>query len=444
MKVNLQKIIIFMVVFNIYLFPLCIVTFAYNGEADYIYTNAKELYVDTTNLCNSYSNGDISYDDLVSGLTTVVKNAALSGLDYEVNKVTRLINTLNRSTGGIEHGGGSSGGSRTPVTDLWNDVCNKNNVPTETTQTSTMDMHGYGACIRYEQYGLIKLRYCRYIVISDGEIKFVGPFQDYTETTNIWYKVDNSTFTMSLSSLNILGLYGDVRYSDGSKYPTDDEFIVGTIHNFDQMSEKELEELIDDFYEEMERENPDLSSIEGLLNSIYFRLGKLDSDNDNQLLSEILTAIKAIKSTETDNTELLDLLEEIKNALVFNDGEDKETFSEQLKKIIDNQITRDDFIIDEDLYNNHGEILKERLLGKFSFIYNMKTFVEYCFDEYSNTSESPEFNIEYNGKSHSINFSVFDEHLPTIQWILAAFVYLTYAYHTYRKIPSYINGGDNE
>ena len=243
---------------------------------------------------------------------------------------------------------------------------------------------------------------------------------------------------------NIYKLYGDIRTLEGEKFPTDDEYELVKDYDFSELPETDLEDLINNMTEEFERQDPDLTTLEGLLKAIYARMGKLDSDNDNKLLSQILVAIKSIKNTDTDNSDLLSLLEEIKKSLVYNDGENIETLSELLKKIIDNQITRDDFVIDEDLYNNHGEILKERLLGKFSFIYNIKTFVEYCFDKYSNTSESPEFNINYNGKSHLINFNVFNEYLPTIQWILAAFTYLTYAYHTYRKIPSYINGGDNE
>jgi len=51
---------------------------------------------------------------------------------------------------------------------------------------------------------------------------------------------------------------------------------------------------------------------------------------------------------------------------------------------------------------------------------------------------------EYVLPLYSINFSCYDDILPLAQCLIAAFIYITYAYHTYRKVPSYINGGDNE
>lgn len=358
--------------------------------------------------------------------------------------------------------------ARQRVADWWNGVTS--DVPTETVQTPTTDYMGYGAlCTSIVNSNYSYATACDYILVEfseDGNTAYLTFYnKDGSLTDNIHMENGSSTISEGLrsgtrisvpyvdgefieSNGNHIKLSGDVRYIDGTQFPTGEEFEIVTTKKFDEIPAPNLDDLLNDFAEELERQMPDLSTIEGLLKAIYARMGKLDSDNDNQLLSQILSAIKAIKSVDTDvdtdNSELLEILEDIKNSLVYNDGENIETVSEQLKKIIDNQIIRDDFEIDEDLYNNHGEVLKERLLGKFSFIYNMKKFVTYCFDQYCNTSENIEFNIEYDGNFHSINLNVFNEYLPTIQWILAAFIYLTYAYHTYRKIPSYINGGDNE
>ena len=448
MKVNLQKIIALTVALTVIISILNISAFATSEPS---VMTSQEYKASQSYLIEKYCNGDITF------LEWQEQQAAVNTEFLESNKSVgdtayALAVTTSNQFSGIAQKISSSiekwgDGARERVKDWWNDVCNKNNVPTETTQTSTMDMYGYGACVVVIYGGDLQYRYCQYIVIDLENNLFTpyAPCQNLTfyKSGPLWGKVTYNSYKQDLD-FSKYKFYGDVRYIDGTQAPTDDEWEYGSIKKFDEMPEKDLEDLLNDFSEEMERQNPDLSSIEGLLRAIYARMGTLDSDNDNQLLSEILTAIKAIKSTDTDNTELLELLEDIKNALVFGDDENKDTFSEQLKKIIDNQITRDDFAINEELFNNHGEILKERLLGKFSFIYNMKTFVTYCFDEYSNTSENPEINFEYDNKSYSIDLNSFNEHLPTIQWILAAFIYLTYAYHTYRKIPSYINGGDNE
>lgn len=51
--------------------------------------------------------------------------------------------------------------------------------------------------------------------------------------------------------------------------------------------------------------------------------------------------------------------------------------------------------------------------------------------------------LNYNG-SYDIKFDIFEPYLPTIRGFIAAYIYLSYAWNTYRKIPSYIRGGDAE
>ena len=44
--------------------------------------------------------------------------------------------------------------------------------------------------------------------------------------------------------------------------------------------------------------------------------------------------------------------------------------------------------------------------------------------------------------SYDIKFDIFKPYLPTVRSLIATFTYLSYAWNTYRKIPSYIRGGD--
>ena len=251
-------------------------------------------------------------------------------------------------------------------------------------------------------------------------------------------------------------LYGDWRYKDDTQAPTDDVYTDVSDYDFDDVPVPDLEELIKNILEELERQQPDLSSIEGLLKAIYNRLGTLDSDNDNALLSQILAAINALEINSGDNnngnsdsgsngySDLISVLEDIKNSLVFNNGEDIDTLSEQLRILIDSQLTVGDFVIDDDLYNTNLEILKLHLQQKFSFVSALKNLVDYAFNAYQNSSDKPRINFSLNSKEYHVDIDVLSEDLLFIRFVIAAFIYISYAYHTYRKIPSYINGGDNE
>ena len=241
--------------------------------------------------------------------------------------------------------------------------------------------------------------------------------------------------------------YGDWRYrEDGSPASDKTSPVQSTFQVIDtsQMSDSDLIELLQDMINKLNIEFPDLSTIEGLLSAIYNRLGTLDSDNDNELLSQILTAIQALQGSGGDNAEIINSLDDIKNNLVYNDGDNIQTLAEQLKELIDNQLTSDDFTIDEDAFNQRGEVLKLRLFGKFGFIESLKNLISYMMNSYSSSSELPTLTLKIFDTSAEMNFSWLSEHLPLFQAILAAYIYISYAFHTYRKIPSYINGGDNE
>ncbi|MCM1328092.1 MAG: hypothetical protein NC253_01500 [Ruminococcus sp.] len=469
MKVNFKKIILIITVTAIALVTLNISAYAdtsyggiehgggsSGGNRDEM--TPHNYLISMSQIIDDYANGNITFDEFNSQSDSLVDRYTADNATFDSEATKKVYALINATTALKEK-------AKVVVIDELKDIWDSltQNVPTETTQTSTTDLEGYGALIvqEYSQGNSYKLYfYCDYAVLFETEgLQNGNVFAELYSDTSIYLvryvngsffdknNFQNHYFLREQSSLCVYHCYGDIRYADGTPAPTDDEYEYGTIKNFDEMPERELNDLINDLIEALENLNPDLSSIEGLLKSIYYRLGTLDKDDDNKLLSEILVAIKSLKNNETDNTELLGLLEEIRDSLVYNggeEGENKESYSEQLKTIIENQITADDFDIDMEMYNNQGEILKERLLGKFSFIHNMKLFVTNCFEHYKNTEEVPEFEITYNGHSYKINFNAFSEYMSTIQWILAAFVYITYAYHTYRKIPSYINGGDNE
>lgn len=241
---------------------------------------------------------------------------------------------------------------------------------------------------------------------------------------------------------------GDWRKENGDASDKTTELPEKEIPSFDDddLSDDDLIDFLDKLLEDLRLSYPDLSNLEGLLNAILAKLGTLDSDNDNELLSQILTAIEALKNSGeiADNSELLKTLEELKNALVFKDGDKVSSLAEMLNTLVQNQVRRSDITIDPKLYNQRYALIEAKLLGKFSFISEIKNFVQYAIDSYSNTENSPTITIDLFNYQHTIDFSAFDDSINLIRWIVAAFVYLSYAFSTFRKIPSYINGGDNQ
>ena len=101
------------------------------------------------------------------------------------------------------------------------------------------------------------------------------------------------------------------------------------------MSERDLEDLINDLVEAIEQNNPDLSTIEGLLKAIYYRLGTLDGDDDNGLLSQINTSIQSLNASISDlstsiETSINDLKETITS--LFSNGDKKDDDNTETEK----------------------------------------------------------------------------------------------------------------
>lgn len=446
LKVNLQKIIAVTVSTAVITFSFA--SFPAFADSEPIMTN-QEYYAAQAYLIAKYKDGDISYSEFQHQTQAVtdeyVNNNTIGGeLQAGALNASNTVAAVAQKIGSTVQKYGDA--AREYIDDYVSDFFNSYTV---LSYEPTTGLEGYGAlCKQYISGSLSYAVYCDYIeVLPNGNYNMVNVRvqKRYNGSSEPW-RVEYTDYDGVYQTLQIkyCKVYGDVRYPTGEQAPNDDEYETISDYDFSQVPERELEDLLKKILNEMEIKEPDLSTLEGLLNAIYARLGTLDSDNDNALLSQILAAIKAIKLENSDNSELLDTLEDLKNSLVYDDEENSETIAEQLKKIIDNQLTVDDFTIDDELYNNRMEILKLRFMGKFSFIHDLSDFVTYIFNSYSNSSDNPEIGFTYDGNSYSVNLDYYNDVLPLVQCIIAAFVYITYAYHTYRKIPSYINGGDNE
>lgn len=305
--------------------------------------------------------------------------------------------------------------------------------------------------VYYGDYGIIKKGVFANIYGSKIVRKYTDNYRnadtvtyEYKDVLTLGGLFVNDNFNYAESTF-----YGDWRLENGEKASEDiSELPEKTPPNYDDDSvpEDDLIDFLEDLLNDLQLQFPDLSTIEGLLRAILGKLGTLDSDNDNELLMQILVAIQALKNNgETaDNSELLNTLEELKNALVFKDGDKVSSLAELLNTLVQNQVRRSDITIDPKLYNQRYALIEAKLLGKFSFISEIKNFVQYAIDSYSKTDNSPTITIDLFNNQYTIDFSMFDGSINLVRWLVAAFIYMSYAFATFRKIPGYINGGDNQ
>lgn len=304
----------------------------------------QEYYAAQSDLIEKYCNGDITFTEWQERQTAVNTEFLEANKNLGDTAYASAVTISNQFSGVAQKIGSAvqkwGDGARERISDWWNGVTN--NVPTETTQTPTTDLMGNGAFMYRADlegwaYG------CDYIVLdlsrgSDdvrvAKFRQSGNVAGYLYVDGKWKLLSGNSSgnfasgyklvgdTLIDSSGNVIKLCGDVRTIEGEPFPTDDEFEYGTIKKFDEMPERDLEDLINAFDEVIEQNNPDLSSIEGLLRAIYARMGTLDSDNDNDLLASINANILALLEADKDNDDKEDNTNEelVKTLLEIRDS----------------------------------------------------------------------------------------------------------------------------
>lgn len=405
-----------------------------SAENNIISNNSAKYYAYVYDQLLKYRNGDIDLGTLLGNTYSKYMDTGVDNIGQAFTNIADIVKSLTPFSDDKWHdwyldnkmGGGGGGGLR-----------------------DDSILNGFSCA--YSLYVNGELYYTRCgengVFLSDNRLRLLCMMEKGYNGSIIDFRPDGSNMVESYDARYIF--YGDWRYSDDS--PADDkitELPEKEIPNFDDNSvpEDDLIDFLEDLLNDLQLQFPDLSTIEGLLRAILAKLGTLDSDNDNELLMQILTAIQALKNNgeSADNSELLKTLEELKNALAIKDGEKVTSLAELLNQLVHNQVRRSDITIDSSLYNQRYALIETKLLGKFSFISEIKNFVQYAIDSYSNTENSPTITIDLFDHRHTIDFSAFDNSINLIRWVIAAFIYLSYAFATFRKIPSYINGGDNQ
>lgn len=335
-KGDFMKKIISLIVAIIIIFSFLAVPFVVSADDETGMTN-QEYYAAQSYLVAKYKDGDISYSVFQQRSQAVTdefvsKNTVGGVLQSGALNASNTFNAVSQKIGDTVQKYGDSAREHISdcVSDFFNDYIKLSNEP-------VFDMQGNG-CVLVQPFsnaGNGKIDRYRVLYGEYGLIKKVGDeihYSIYNVSKRDIYDLNwnfkysqGGTSVTSMAMRTDMKRYGDWRFESGESADTDDEFQTISDYDFSEAPERELEDLLKKILNEFELQQPDLSSIEGLLNAIYARLGTLDSDNDNELLSSLNSAILALVKSNDDNseallTELLKFREDLKNGTVGSDS----------------------------------------------------------------------------------------------------------------------------
>ena len=475
MKINFQKIIIVITALTVVLSSIGFTAFADNGGVDHGgggSAGRRDITIGFFNNFGSWLKGDIDFaefGDRTGKMLYELTDRGLMSYYYDLwDNIESIVN---------EYGDDAKDYISKWVSDFFDDYKVLSEKP-------SFDLNGASAAWRTSPSDSYTLAFSNSygIIEQRGNEQLLVLYNVYKSVT---YKngvlvssTDYSPPTMFSATRGSQLLFGTWYYEseNGEKADTDDEYVQTEDFNFDEATDDELDELLKKILEALELSNPDLSSIEGLLKAIYNRLGTLDSDDDSASIALLASAINNLTAqNNTQNTALIEKLEEIKKSMTGrgdsegnsgNDSEgdsggdsegdpdggstfDPDDFKEFLKDLIPD--------IDD---MTKTEELKYAFMVKFSFAEELKSLINRFISSYENASDKPIIELKFKadgtivdgliwgllGKIGVLNIDlsgdgIYDGFMPTIRALLAAFIYLSYAWNTYRKIPLYISGG---
>ncbi len=348
MKKIISLAIAIIIAFSFLAFP-----FVVSADYETGMTN-QEYYAAQSYLIAKYKDGKISYSEFQQQSQAVTdefvsKNTVGGVLQSGALNASNTFNAVSQKIGDTvqKYGDSARDYLSSIVSNFFDDYTVLNDKP-------TTDLNGSGALFEwYDPDGCLAKRvYCEYIIRdSSGSFKCYGDIHEIiyypngTIQNEYKYPYGSTGGYVGWTSMpEYQKFYGDVRYEDGTQAPTDDTFETITDYDFTQATEKELEDLIKDLLNEFELQMPDLSSIEGLLNAIYARLGTLDSDNDNSLLSDINSSIQSLNSSISEASSSIETaindLKETVSSLLSNedDNTDNDTVKHEIAGTLYNVI----------------------------------------------------------------------------------------------------------
>lgn len=303
----------------------------------------QEYYAAQAYLVAKYKDGKISYSEFQQQSQAVTdefvsKNTVGGVLQSGALNASNNFNAVSQKIGDTvqKYGDSARDYISSFVSGFLNSYTVSNNKPTTDLKDSVAMVkikNKDGSCYIY--YGNTNGEL--YYNISSTTSLYLKTYRDelYGRDGSLIYSHNvNSSISCEYGSRSDVTIYGSWKWREsGLQAETDDEFQTITDYDFSEAPERELEDLLKKILNEFELQQPDLSNIEGLLNAIYARLGTLDSDNDNGLLSDINSSIQSLNSSISEfsnniETSLNDLKETVSSLL---SNEDDDTDNDKFK-----------------------------------------------------------------------------------------------------------------
>lgn len=302
---------------------------------------------------------------------------------------------------------------------------------TEVTE-DVVDMKGYGAVlVCSEPDGYTKYQYGEYGYVNSSSYRFhnIAYYENY-RYGNLYSSGFYSSVTSDLSDLsgkNTYTFYGDWRnFSDGQPAIDKTTPTQNTIQSNDPstLTDTQLIDLLEDLLLNLKLDFPDLSSVEGLLSAILTKLGTLDSDNDNGLLSDIYVAIQSLKTdSHPESQQIIVLLEEIRDNLTGTSSGSGETSDlteltdilKDMKKslnylvgietidVVTDAIDLDNIDVtefDQKFFDKYGSLITT-VINKFGYG-PVNEMLKTCHSIVFNTSAPADLTINYEGVDYTI------------------------------------------
>ena len=365
----------------------------------------------------------------------------------------------------------------------------------KTTATeNVIDMKGYGCCLYfynsksgtdgtrynnkfiYGEYGKISNFYDYSVVCTDyivygpgtydiyyGDFGLPGSFASSSSFSRS-YGLDTRTYPESNGYTYVL--YGDWRYDDGTSADDKTTPTQNTVQTNDpsSLTDTQLIELLEDLLLNLKLDYPDLSSVEGLLSAILSKLGTLDSDNDNGLLSDIYVAIQSLKTdSHPESQQIIVLLEEIRDNLTGTSSGSGETSDltelteilKDMKKslnylvgietidVVTDAIDLDNIDVtefDQKFFDKYGSLITT-VINKFGYG-PVNEMLKTCHSIVFNTSAPADLTINYEGVDYTIlSSSMFNDDkvksfLTLVKSFLSIFILIGWLSVMRRRITS--------
>lgn len=163
--------------------------------------------------------------------------------------------------------------------------------------------------------------------------------------------------------------------------------------------------------------------------------------------TDILSALKSIfTSLETFRSYCYSQFKQLTDYVFDGFNSMRSLISSWGKKIVDaiNALGGVSNLSDEALAN-YQKKLEDAVKLRFLPVIELRDLVDKALNAYRDNSTS-QISFDYKGRSYSIDFADWftSENLQSLRFLMAAFIYVTYAFNTFRRIPSYINNGGDK